>query len=107
MNERQKRITAIKLLDLTRQAYQRHKIIAEHLGEHFGIDYDVFVPDPLFDYAVSFLRNVIQDQKLLFWWLEHCPNCCVYSPKDDLRGYEIQTARQLWDYYQATLKSGV
>ncbi len=96
--------TTCKLLALTRKAYQRHTMIATHLGEHFGIDYSVFVEDPLLTAACDMLAEVIQDTRLLIWWLEHDPDDCFYSEKGKLGGVEIRTAHQLWNYYQEKQK---
>lgn len=105
MNEKQKRITTCRLLDVTRQAYQRHRMITEHLDKHFDVDYDVFTTDPLFAYAVEILSNMITDHQLLFWWLDHKPEAYFYSKENSLEGEEIRTAQQLWKYYQESLRS--
>lgn len=103
MNEKWHKRTVCTLLELSRKAYLRHQMIGDHLADHFDIDYDVFTPDPLFNYATDLLGEMIRDHHLLLWWLTHAPNENIYSKKGVLGGHEIETAVQLWDYYHANL----
>ena len=94
-----------KLLNLARQAYQRHILIAEHLDEHFNISYDVFTPDPLLDATIDMLSNHIKDQGLLMWWLRHGEDDYFYADPNRLGGCEIYSAKGLMDYYGAAVKA--
>ena len=94
-----------KLLNLTRQSYQRHILIAEHLGEHFNISYDVFAPDPLLDSTIDLLSRHIKDRCLLMWWLRHDEDDCFYADPHRLGGCEIYSAKGLMDYYEETVKA--
>ena len=95
--------TVCTLLELTRKASLRYHMISEHLGNHFDIDYDVFAPDPLLDYAMQLLSEMIKDYALLVWWLTHPETETVYAKDGTLGGCEIETAAQLWAYYQENM----
>ena len=94
-----------KLLNLTRQSYQRHILIAEHLGEHFNISYDVFAPDPLLDTIVNLLNDHIKDRCLLMWWLRHDEDDYFYAAPHRLGGCEIYNAQGLVEYYEEKVKA--
>lgn len=103
MDEKWKTRTVCTLLDLTRKACQRYQMIAQHLSNHFDIDFDVFVPDPLFDYAMQLLGEMIRDHDLLLWWLSHPEEDSIYTKDGALGGHEIETVQELWKYYQENL----
>ena len=94
-----------KLLNLTRQSYQRHILIAEHLGEHFNICYDVFAPDPLLDTIIDLLNDHFKDRCLLMWWLRHDEDDYFYADPHRLGGCEIYNAQGLVEYYEETVKA--
>ena len=94
-----------KLLNLTRQSYQRHILIAEHLGEHFNISYDVFAPDPLLDTIVNLLNDHIKDRCLLMWWLRHDEDDYFYAVLNGPGTSEIYNAQGLVEYYEETVKA--
>lgn len=94
-----------KLLTLTRQSYQRHILIAEHLGDHFNISYDVFAPDPLLDTIIDLLNDHIKDRCLLMWWLRHDEDDYFYADPNRLGGCEIYSAQGLVEYYEETVKA--
>lgn len=98
------KISIYHMLNLARQAYQRHTLIAQHLSEHFNIHYDVFTPDPLFDATVDLLSEHIRDHCLLMWWLRHDDNDCFYANPHSLGCCEIYTPQQLVEYYNTTQK---
>ena len=101
MNEKWQKRMVCTLLDLTRKAYLRHEMLDHHLSTHFDIDYDVFAPDPLFNYATDLLGETIRDHRLLLWWLTHAPDEPIYTKEGEKDGQRIVTAVQLWKYYQA------
>lgn len=103
MDEKMKTCATCTLLDLTRKACQRYQMIAQHLESHFDIDLGVFIPDPLLDYSIQMLGEMIRDNDLLMWWLFHDGEDPLYSKNEALGGCEIQTSRELLQYYQENL----
>lgn len=99
MKPKLNRKSTYQLLDVARQSYQRHLMIADHLQIHFDVDYNVFCKDPLLTCAIEALSDIIRDKGLLFWWLAHDPGNTFYNEDEILGGCEIETAKQLLEYY--------
>ena len=87
-----------RLLNALRESVKYSQKLKKHMSK-FDVDMDLFKDNPLEDAVCDVVFSVIEDTKLVVWWIFDKKLSSSYIDDESLELFTINTAEELYDYY--------